>query len=223
MCVVLINTLSLKSLTSVEVMTLKMQHPFTALISGPSGSGKTQFTLKLIRCGDKLVTPPPQEIVWCYGVYQDVFAKMSNVRFIEGLPDINEFDGSKRLLLVIDDLMHEANEKVAQIFTKGSHHKNISVLFLTQNIFHSSKHNRTMNLNSHYIVLFKNPRDIGQVAILGRQMFPKPKFFEEAFKDATSRPYGYLFIDLKPNTDEQLRVRTNIFEDEAPQYVYLPK
>jgi hypothetical protein len=202
---------------------MKMQHPFTALISGPTGSGKTQFTLKLIKQSDKLVTPPPQEIVWCYGVYQDAFTELTNVRFIEGLPDINEFDGSKRILLVIDDLMHEANEKVAQIFTKGSHHKNISILFLTQNIFHSSKHNRTMNLNSHYIVLFKNPRDIGQVSILGRQMFPKPKFFEEAFKDATARPYGYLFVDLKPNTDEQLRVRTNIFEDEAPQFVYVPK
>jgi hypothetical protein len=92
---------------------MKMQHPFTALISGPTGSGKTQFTLKLIKQSDKLVTPPPQEIVWCYGVYQDAFTELTNVRFIEGLPDINEFDGSKRILLVIDDLMHEANEKVA--------------------------------------------------------------------------------------------------------------
>ena len=210
-------------LTSVELESLAMQHPFTAMISGPTGSGKTQFTLKLMQHASEMISPAPQEIVWCYGVYQDVFNSIKNVRFLEGLPDANEFDGTKRVMLVIDDLMHEANEKVSQIFTKGSHHKNISVLFLTQNIFHSSKHNRTMNLNSHYIVLFKNPRDVGQVSILGRQMFPKGKFLEEAFKDATARPYGYLFIDLKPNTDEQLRVRTNIFSDEAPQYVYVPK
>ena len=204
-------------------MSLTMQHPFTALIAGPSGSGKTQFTMKLLRQASELISPTPQDIVWCYGVFQDVFNTMKNVRFVEGLPNESEFDGTRRVLLVIDDLMHEVNDKVAQIFTKGSHHKNISVLFLTQNIFHSSKHNRTMNLNSHYIVLFKNPRDIGQVGILGRQMFPKGKFLEEAFKDATARPYGYLFIDLKPNTDEPLRVRTNIFADEAPQYVYVPK
>ena len=205
-------------LTSVELESLAMQHPFTAMISGPTGSGKTQFTLKLMQHASEMISPAPQEIVWCYGVYQDVFNSIKNVRFLEGLPDANEFDGTKRVMLVIDDLMHEANEKVSQIFTKGSHHKNISVLFLTQNIFHSSKHNRTMN----YIVIFKNPRDVGQVSILGRQMFPKGKFLEEAFKDATARPYGYLFIDLKPNTDEQLRVRTNIFSDEAPQYVYMP-
>ena len=83
-----------------------------------------------------------------------------------------------------------------------------------------------MNLNSHYIVLFKNPRDAAQIQYLGRQMYPNKsgsKFLAEAFKDATSRPYGYLLLDFKADTDEQLRVRTNIFPDDAPQYVYLPK
>ena len=80
-----------------------------------------------------------------------------------------------------------------------------------------------MNLNSHYLVLFKNPRVVGQIGILGRQMFSIGKFLEEAFKDATSRPYGYLLVDLKPDTEEELRVRTNIFPDEVPQYVYVPK
>ena len=80
-----------------------------------------------------------------------------------------------------------------------------------------------MNLNSHYLVLFKNPRDVGQIVILGRQMFSNGKFLEEALKDATSRPYGYLLVDLKPGTEEQLRVRTNIFPDEEPQFVYVPK
>ncbi|GFT41046.1 hypothetical protein NPIL_659771, partial [Nephila pilipes] len=30
----------------------------------------------------------------------------------------------------------------------------------------------------------------------------------ECYADATSKPYGYLLIDLKPETDESLRVRT---------------
>ena len=88
-----------------------MQHPFTALISGPTGCGKTQFTKKLVKHASEMISPPPQEIVWCYGVYQDVFNTMDNVRFIEGLPSETEFDGIKRVLLVIDDLMHEANTK----------------------------------------------------------------------------------------------------------------
>ena len=207
-------------------MSLQLQHPFTAIISGPTSSGISFFTFKLIKHAAELISPPPDDIVWCYGIYQNEFANVSNVRFVEGVPDINDFDGSKRTLMVIDDLMHEADARVAQIFTRGSHHRNISVLFLTQNLFHSTKHSRTMNLNSQYIVMFKNPRDVGQVTYLGRQMFPRNggQFLAEAFKDATSKPYGYLFLDLKANTDEQLRVRINILpSDTDPQYVYVPK
>jgi hypothetical protein len=81
-----------------------------------------------------------------------------------------------------------------------------------------------MSLNAHYIVLFKNPRDANQVSVLARQMYPgKSKFMLEAFKDATEKPYGYLLIDFKPETDEKLRVRTNIFTSDSKHYVYVPK
>ncbi len=35
-------------------------------------------------------------------------------------------------------------------------------------------------------------------------------FFIESFKDATKNPYGYLFLDLKQNTEEKNRVQTGI-------------
>ena len=205
-------------------MAFSLQHPFTALVCGPTGCGKTQFTSKVIT--SNIISPAPEEILWCYGVYQDIFHSLVNVHFNEGLPDLKNFDGSKRTLLIIDDLMHEADDKVTQIFTKGSHHRNISIMFLTQNLFHRSKHARTMSLNAHYIILFKSPRDVGQIGCLGRQMYPTRRgalFLGEAFRDATKRSYGYLFLDLKASTDEELRVRTNILPDESPQYVYLPK
>ena len=81
-----------------------------------------------------------------------------------------------------------------------------------------------MNLNTHYIVLFKNPRDAGQVATLARQMYPgKSKFVIESYEDATKEPYGYLLIDLRPETDERYRIRTKIFPDDERQFVYVPK
>lgn len=202
-------------------MTLK--HPFTAIVSGPTGSGKTMFTLKVIEHCKYLISPPPDQIVWCYGVYQKTFDTVRNVRFHEGLPDVNDFNREIKTLLIIDDLMGEVDDRVSQIFTKGSHHLNISVMFLTQNLFFNNKHSRTMNLNSQYLILFKNPRDAGQISYLARQMFPgKSKFLVDSFKDATSRPYGYLFLDLKADTDDNLRVRANILPDET-HYVYLPK
>ena len=101
---------------------------------------------------------------------------------------------------------------VDKIFTKFSHHRNISIIYLSQNLFYKSKQNRTMSLNAHYLVIFKSPRDQNQLATLARQMYPgNSKFLIEAFKDATQQPYGYLLINLKSDTEERLRIRTNIF------------
>ena len=169
------------------------------------------------------MTPPPDKIVYCYGEYQNLFSQYPNIEFNQGLPDVSQFDGRQRVLMVLDDLMAESGDDVERIFTKFSHHRNISIMYLSQNLFYKSKQNRTMSLNAHYLVIFKNPRDQNQLAILARQMYPgNAKFLIEAFGDATSKPYGYLLIDLKPDTEERLRIRTNIFKGET-QIVYVRK
>lgn len=184
-----------------------------------------------------MIVPPPEEIVWCYGVYQNkVFREISSIvnggggggckaRFVEGVPDASEFDGQRPALLILDDLMHEAGKSVADLFTRDSHHRNISVIFLTQNIFAKSAYSRTINLNAHYLVIFKNPRDRAQIAHLSRQMYPGSvsAFLVDAFHDAThNQPFAYLVVDLKADTEEELRVRTRIFPDDSPNYVYVP-
>ena len=204
-------------------MALTWLHPFTCLISGPTGSGKTQFTLKLIKHANKVISPPPEKIVWCYGVYQDAFEQLPNVIFHEGLPEISMFTGEQRVLLIIDDLMHETDDRVTKIFTKISHHMNVSVLYVIQNLFFGGKQTRTIALNSHYVVIYKNPRDATQVANLARQMYPgRTKFMIEAFTDATSAPFSYLLIDLKPQTEDNYRLRTGIFPGDD-SYAYVPK
>ena len=205
-------------------MSLAWKHPFTCIVSGPSGCGKTQFTLKLIKNAKNLVEPPPENILWCYGAYQKSFEEFAGeVDFHEGIPEIASFDGKSRTLLILDELMHETDDRVTKIFTKISHHMNVSVLYLTQNIFFGGKQNRTIGLNAHYIVLFRNPRDATQVAHLARQMYPgKSKFLIDAFQDATVKPFSYLLLDLKADTEEKFRVRANIFPGEE-SCVYLPK
>jgi len=210
---------------------IKLKHPFTMLVNGPTGCGKTQFCKNLLENATAVIEPPPQKIQWHYGVYQQAYNNMPrNVVFREGLPDADEFDGNVSTLLVLDDLMNELNERVSLLFTRESHHRNLSVIFITQNVFQNSKYGRTMNLNSQYLVLFKNPRDASQVSFISRQMTPgKSSFVNEAFKDATDRPYGYLFLDFKADTPEELRVRANVLPNERdavglplPPYVYRP-
>ena len=47
------------------------------------------------------------------------------------------------------------------------------------------------------MILFKSPRDVEQIGVLGRQMGDTKLL--EAYKRAMSEPFGHLRIDLDPN------------------------
>jgi hypothetical protein len=67
---------------------------------------------------------------------------------------------------VLDDQMDSENMKgntLCKFLTQGSHHRNLTVLYIVQNIFNQDKSMRTVSLNSHYLVLFKKPRDMTQI------------------------------------------------------------
>ena len=204
----------------------RWKHPFTCVVAGPTSCGKTQFVSRLLRHSADIITPTPQRLIWFYGQWQPAYTnlKLEGLEFVEGLPREDFFlDPAVTNLVVIDDLLCETDSRVTKLFTKGSHHKNCSVIFITQNLFDKNKENRTITLNAHYMVLFKSPRDAMQVQHLARQMYPgKTRFMLEAFQDATTKPYSYLLVDLKPDTPEELRLRTNIFPGEL-QSVYIKR
>ena len=80
--------------------------------------------------------------------------KLFRTLFVEGVPGDLEtlINPSIRNLVVIDDLMHELSndQRMTNLFTKGCHHRNLSVIFILQNMFHRGKELRDMSLNSHY-------------------------------------------------------------------------
>lgn len=165
-------------------------------------------------------------VIWYYDEWQPLYESTSGIEYREGLPQHTDYDGDKSpKLLIIDDLMREAsNNVVVDLFTKVCHHKNLSVFYITQNLFHQGHGQRDISLNANYIVFFKNPRDRGQIQHLARQVCPEnPRFLQEAYHDATAIPHGYLLLDLKQTTPENCRFRTKIFPTDEKHYVYVPK
>jgi hypothetical protein len=210
----------------------KFEHPFTCMIAGPSRAGKTEFAKKLVRNVDSLIFPVPEQIIWCYNEWQIGYVelmKIPKVRLVEGLPDLAELKATIDIpkLLVLDDLMAQMDGKknngLVDLFTRGSHHWSCSCLHIVQNIFYGNI--RTARINSHYIILMRNPSDKLQASMLAKQLYPgQQQFFLDAYKDACSKPYGYLVIDMSSNSPDDLRLRTNIFSD-SDKYmkIYLPK
>ena len=207
----------------------EFKHPTTILISGPTGSGKTRFLVQCLK--ENIIFPQPTRIIWVYGEWQPLYDEIKSLwPWVEFSKDFGNqlyesLHTSDQNLVVFDDMMNEAGSSInlANLFTKGSHHRNLTVVFIVQNLFNQAKSMRTVSLNSHYMVLFKNPRDTGQIRTLASQMFPAhPKFLTTAFADATTEKYGYLVLDLHPETAEELRVRSHIFSTEIP-VVYQPQ
>ena len=201
--------------TNVPVMDydiFKLHHPFSMLVAGPRGAGKSKFVKQSLK--RFIMTNPPERIVWFYGRHQpDLFCSLAQeitcIEFYEGLPTNIEvmFDRSKRNICIIDDLMQSAsgNQLVENLFTNGRH-LNLSVVFVSQNLFYLGKNCRTIFLNSIYIVVFNNPTDQSQIRHLACQMFPsKPKFLQAAYEDAMKDLYRYFFLDY-PNSPEFARV-----------------
>ena len=206
-------------------MDARLQTPFSMGIFGCRNSGKSVFTKNLLI--SDLIDVPFKKVLWIYKTWQDeLFKEIAgrlNIEFLDDLPNFEEMGRQENTAIVIDDYFVEAanNNQVLALFSRGRH-LNISIILLSQNLFHRGKYARDMSLNMDYIVIFKNVRDATQIRHLGQQMYPENKdFLVNAFRDATKEPYTNLFLDLRSNSLDVLRVRADVLNNF--QTVYLPK
>jgi hypothetical protein len=134
-----------------------------------------------------MMMPSSDRIWWCYDVYQPLYGTVDGVELVQGLSDFDALDPAEKHLIIINDQMDDVDQRVANLFTKYSHLGNLSVMLIIQNLFNRNKYHRTISLNTHYMILFKNPRDTSQIMALAHQMYPR-------------RTHGYMVIDMKQDT-----------------------
>ena len=203
--------------------------PFCMIVSGPSGSGKTTFLLRFLNEYQNLIYPePPKSILYCYSEYHDHVKTLqtAGISVHQGIPDDNMLnDLLKPALVILDDLMLNASEEyLTSLFTKKSHHKNLSVIFMTQDLF--QKKCKVARNNSQYIVLMRAPNAALQIRNLGVQLFPTQfDYFMDAYRLATANKYGYIVIDLSFTAKPIMMLRTNIFKeaDNEELTIFVPR
>ena len=145
--------------------------------------------------------------MWCYGKKRAVLSHLPiNIRIHEGVPEDFGITNGEPSLVILDDLLTDLYSKqVCELFKRGSHHRNLSVILITQNLFHQGRFCRDISLNAHYIGAFKNVRDKKQFMYLDSQVYPEDSVgLYNAYLDATKKPYGYLLLDLTQNTNDGL-------------------
>lgn len=198
-------------------------------VAGATNSGKTYWVYNLLKNVNAMFPDdPPVKILYSYSIYQNLFSLMEkeldNIEFMKGIPtneDIIKFsENRKHGIIIIDDNMTHAGKSqiIEDLFTKGSHHLKITTIFISQNMFNNTPKNRTMSLNSQYMVITKNPRACSQLNVLASQLFGKGKsnVLCEVYSDVMKKQYGYLVIDLHSASNPEYMLRTCIFPNEYP-------
>jgi vacuolar-type H+-ATPase subunit F/Vma7 len=205
------------------VIDARLINSSSMIVAGPTQAGKTTFVHGLLNSKHLVFTSQP--ISQIYWICSEIpINKRLDCTYIAGIPEEEGFSFVKHnSIVVIDDLMQEAKDSlhITNLFTKITHHRNCFVIFITQNYFSQSSNEITRRRNCQYVVLFKNPADTSQIHLIASKMFPDNRhFLSKSFKDAVSRSHGYLLLDLRQETLDDLRVRTNILPHELPMIVY---
>lgn len=215
------------------MVVIKFISPFLCLVAGSSSAGKSTLVFEILRHSNEMFTEPPVQIMYAYGYWQNKFNEIKEqnplIEFFDGLPtkqdlDMWAVDGHHRIL-VLDDLMSvaEHDKSTLDLFTKHSHHMNISVFFLVQNLFSGGKYFRTISLQAHYIILFRNRRDENSIYTFSRQLFPtNTAFFMDAYRKATKDKYQYILVDISPHSASQYSLRSQILPGQVLS-VFVPK
>jgi hypothetical protein len=196
------------------------EHPFTCVVAGPTQSGKTVFVQNILKGSHLYISPPPQKIVWCYGIQNEAQMQqtkaMSNIpiEFFEGIPPLDMLSPNERTVIILDDLMEVAgkNKHVADLFTRGCHHRNASVFLLIQNLYHRGSKMRDIHTSCQYLFTAYNPRDSSFIQFLEKQCFPQWKnYLRQAYAHACRLPFGMLGIDFRQATPNERRVFSGCF------------
>ena len=121
--------------------------PSSVIIAGPSGSGKSELVEQWLRY-QNVFQVKPKTMMYAYDRWQPLFdgmQKTDGIRFHRGLLGSSHltkwFGPTRGDVLVLDDLIEEGGQgkRMLDLFSKHSHHCNITVLYLTQDLFPPGK------------------------------------------------------------------------------------
>ena len=115
-----------------------------------------------------------------------------------------------------------SDKNVLDLFTKDSHHQQITVIYLCQDLFPSGKFAKTISRNAHYIIAFKNPRDQLGLRNLLQQSFPT-QFREvlNTFRKVTNDwQFAYMLLELHPASRDDQHMLSHVLKDEGFMHCY---
>ncbi len=211
----------------------KMQLPRNMIFCGATNSGKISLFLSSLVSAAENYNPTPSMVYFLYNIFQPSYLEIKEKLLREGIQvefshsaDFGEeelkavsLSTEGQIIVAIDDatISTSKSAKIAHLFTIARHYRTSMCLFWHV-IFANSPESRIISQNTAYFFLLSSPRMLTQVGTLGGQLHMR-KAVLAAYLEATSKPYGYILLDLSVSTPSFMRIRGNVFS--KPQSVYI--
>lgn len=213
---------------NIPLDSLKLITPFSMIVAGPSQSGKSEFLYTLLSHLNSCIDAKFDNIVFIYGVWQDIYKSFPNIFFTNKIEYLNSRPSGKTLL-ICDDIMSQVNNSadLENLFTKGRH-DGISTVLILQSLFYGGKIMKTLRNNVSYVVITAHLQDIQRLSTFASQLERKNSlYFNSVYDDIMKTKYAYMFIDLHPrsilrDSPYYIKYRTKVHKPEG-QIVYFDK
>ena len=212
---------------------IKFRNSSNILVSGCSQSGKTEFTKRLLLQAEEMFVTPPEVCIFSYSHWQPAYDELQRkwgdkINFIEDFPTeaflSQSMQDRKHGIFVMDDKASEIPNSAfcMDLLTRYAHHFNLSNLILVQDPSLTGKMKSVLSKNFHVNVLMRSPRDRNYIRSLGI-MLNDYNCLMSSYDDATSKPFGYLCVDLHPLSNPLVKYRSSIFADDPHCVLYRKK
>ena len=153
-------------------------HCFLSVI-GPGGCGKTQLVSRILLNQKIIFKPCFEKFLYFYKHFQTDYESLLlgctrekiSMEFHQGLQwtAVYKSEAEKlKTLVVVDDLYQDAceDETFLNLVVAGRH-RNIHLMTLRHNIYQPAKNSKMIDLSVTQMILFKIPRDVEQIGVLG--------------------------------------------------------
>ena len=135
----------------------------------------------------------------------------------------------KKGCLIFDDLMKhfEQTSFMCDLFTKMSSHENLTVIYITQNIFSCARgqgDNVTVYRNTHVLVLFPNYLDNSPINIIASRISMEGEKNTKKIKEMLlkiQKEFRYVVLRGDFNTPAKLRISSDYFNHLSDEVPYL--
>jgi hypothetical protein len=185
------------------------RQPSQIIIAGATKSGKTTLLIDILKHRNLMFDQPLDEIYWFYTEEHsvaDVPAALPRVKLLEGVPTIDKIYSitKKRVpkLVVLDDMQDiietsDTIKMLREVLNKVSHHRNLSIVFIVQNLYSSRKMVSIRNQCEEICIMCNGTSAMQNAEHLGRALFAKggAEFLKEALNKAKShKSHNHLLI-----------------------------